>query len=99
MNIIFNCEKVVPSNGLVNIKCHHDDQGFRNKCYAAVRLLLDGERQELPLSDFIMLFNDKFNESLNERIVKAMKHAVEVSKFKNYCEKFKQIVTNVYNAV
>lgn len=74
-------KKVISSNGLhVNIKCHHDDQCFRNKCYAAVRLILDGEHQELLLSDFIMMFNGKYNESLEERTIKAMKHAIEVSK-------------------
>lgn len=73
-------QKVISSNGQnVNIKCHHDDQSFRNTCYAAVRLLLDGDHQERPLSDFIVLFNDKFNKTLNERTVKAMKHAIEVS--------------------
>lgn len=73
-------KKVISSNGQnVNIKCHHDDQSFRNTCYAAVRLLLDGDHQQRPLSDFIALFNDKFNKTLNERTIKAMKHAIEVS--------------------
>lgn len=77
-------QKVVSSNGLhVNIKCHHDDQSFRNKCYAAVRLILDGEYQELLLSDFLAMFNGKYNESLEERTIQAMKHAIEVSNMKD----------------
>lgn len=87
-------QKVTSSNGLhVNIKCHHDDQTFRNKCYAAVRLLLDGDQQERPLSEFIIMFNDKYSETLNERTIKAMKHAIVVSNLK------KKLTKNLRNSL
>lgn len=93
-------KKVISSNPLhVNIKCHHDDQSFRNKCYAAVRLLLDGDQQERPLSDFIVMFNDKYNENLNERIIKAMKHAIEVTNLKWLNQKNQQTNSVIYNAL
>lgn len=94
-------QKVTSSNGLhVNIKCHHDDQTFRNKCYAAVRLLLDGDQQERPLSEFIIMFNDKYSETLNERTIKAMKHAIVVSNLKKKTnQKFEKFIANVqFNA-
>lgn len=75
---VCGCFKVISSNGFINIKCHHDDQTFRNKSYAAVHLLLENEHQILPLSDFMNMFADKYNEASSERLIKAMKHAIEV---------------------
>lgn len=70
--------KVISSNGFINIKCHHEDQVFRNKSYAAVHMLLENEHQIMPLTDLLNMFSDKYNETLSERLVKAMKHAIEV---------------------
>lgn len=68
------------SNGLIGIKCHHDDQSFRQKSYAAVRLLLDDKQHMLPLTDFIQLFSNKYNDIIDEHIITTMKHAIEVNK-------------------
>lgn len=70
--------ELITSNGYLYIKCHHDDQLFRQKCYAACRLLLETEQQVLPITDFIQIFADKFGDILNERIIESMKHAIEV---------------------
>lgn len=67
------------SNGLISIKCHHDDQAFRQKSYAAVRLLLENKRHLLPLSAFIKMFADKYNDVIDEHLITTMKHAIEVS--------------------
>lgn len=64
--------------GLINIKCHHDDQIFRNKCYAAVHLLLEDKQQVFPLSDFIQMFADRYNDTIDEHSIRTMKHAIEV---------------------
>lgn len=64
--------------GLINIKCHHDDQIFRNKCYNAVYLLLEDERDVLPLPDFIQMFAKKYNDIMDEHLIGTMKHAIEV---------------------
>lgn len=44
-------------------------------------MLLGVEQQILPQSNFIQLFAEKFNEVLSERMIKAMKHAIEVAIF------------------
>lgn len=71
--------ELISSNGYLFLKCHHDDQDFRQKCYAACRLLLDTEQQTMPLNEFTELFAEKCNSLLNERIIESMKHAIEVS--------------------
>lgn len=64
--------------GLINIKCHHDDQTFRNKCYNAVHLLLEGKRDVIPLPDFVQIFSKRYNDIMDEHIIRTMKHAIEV---------------------
>lgn len=53
---------------------------FRQKCYAAGRLLLDADQNIMPYNNFIQMFSYKFNETLTDRLIKTMKHAIEVSK-------------------
>ena len=64
--------------GLINIKCHHDDQIFRNKCYNAIHLLLEDKRDVLPLPDFIQMFDKRHNDNMDEHLIRTMKHAIEV---------------------
>lgn len=71
--------KVISSNGFLNVKCHHDNQVFRGMSYAAVHLLLENDREMLPLADFMNKFGEKYNEAISERLIKTMKHAVEVN--------------------
>lgn len=71
--------EVITVNGFTNIRCHHDDQMFRRKCYAACRLLLEAEEQILSHANFVQMFAERFNEILSDRLIKTMKHAIEVS--------------------
>lgn len=81
---MLNCIKSLPyielitTNGYLYIKCHHDDQAFRQKSYAACRLLLE-LNQEMPFTEFVQQFAHKFDQMLSERIVESMKHAIEVN--------------------
>lgn len=63
----------------MHIKCHHDNPAFREIAYASVRLLLEDDHQILSLVDFTRIFADKYNETLDKNLIKAMKHAIEVS--------------------
>lgn len=82
---MLSCIKSLPyiemttSNGFLYIKCLHDDQAFRQKCYAACRLLMEADQEILALNEFIQLFAEKFNTVLNEQSIETMKHAIEVS--------------------
>lgn len=71
-------DQVISSVGLINIKCHHDDQVFRNRCYAAAYLLLEDTRQVFPLSEFIQIFADRYTDTIDEHSIRAMKHVIEV---------------------
>lgn len=73
--------KAITHNGLLFIKCHHDDQHFRQKCYAACRIFLEANQQALPMSEFVTIFASKYNETLNDRLIESMNHAIEVISF------------------
>lgn len=67
--MIAKLKQVISSNGLVNMKCHHDHQDFRNKCYTTVRLILDSEHQENikeSVSFFPFCFHDNHRHDANE---------------------------------
>lgn len=51
---------------------------FRRKSYAAVRILLEADGQNLPFTVFAQMFADKHGEVLTEHLVKTMKQALEV---------------------
>lgn len=70
--------QMINSKGYLYVKCHHDDQGFRQKCYAACRIILESEQQTLSMVDMKKIFLEKFNESLSDGLVESMKHAIEV---------------------
>lgn len=71
--------QVITKDGMLLIKCQHDNEHFRQKCYAACRILLDISQQVLTMDSFIEVFSSKFNEMLSERAVESMNHAIEVS--------------------
>lgn len=56
---------------------------FRNRCYAAVHLLLEDKQQVFPMSDFIQMFADRYNDLIDEHTIRTMKHAIEVIKKTN----------------
>lgn len=66
--------------GLYYIKCHHDNEHFRQKAYAACRILLEANPTDkyLPFGHFVTLFANKYNEALDERTLASMNHAIEV---------------------
>lgn len=70
--------QLIDANGLDYIKCHHNDQIFRRKSYATVRLLLECGEKVVPLSEFKRLFATKYMEVLDDRSIRTMKHAIEV---------------------
>lgn len=76
--MIFYFSKVIASNGFINIKCHHDDQSFRQNAYAAVLLLLECGKKIVPLNEFKQLFAEKYMEVLDDHMISTMKHAIEV---------------------
>lgn len=71
--------ELITTNGYLYIKCHHDDEAFRQRCYAACRLLMEMNQEVMPFKEFVQQFADKFEQLLSERIVESMKHAIEVS--------------------
>lgn len=74
--------ELITTNGYWYIKCHHEDQGFHQRSYAACRLFVELDQEVMTLSEFIKQFAEKFGQVLSERIIDSMKHAVEVNKFK-----------------
>lgn len=70
--------ELVPMQGYLYVKCHHDDQVFRQKSYGACRIIMDAEHEMLPLNSFIEKFAARFGEVLPEHAVESMKHAIEV---------------------
>ncbi|XP_055307961.1 meiosis regulator and mRNA stability factor 1-like [Sitodiplosis mosellana] len=92
--------EVISSMGLINIKCHHDDQIFRNKCYAAVHLLVEDKRQALPLSDFIQMFAGRYNDIVDEHLIRTMKHAIEIQQMNNFkCVKMTKLMIFLVNLI
>lgn len=82
---MLNCIRALPyielitTNGYLYIKCHHDDQAFRQQSYAACRLLLELNQEVMPFTEFVQQLADKFDCMLSERMVESMKHAIEVN--------------------
>lgn len=71
--------EIVTTNGYYYIKCNHDDQEFRQRSYAACRLLRETNEKMVPMAEFTKQFAEKFNYMLSERMIESMKHAIEVS--------------------
>lgn len=70
--------QVIHSKGFVYIKCHHEDQDFRQKSYAACHIIFESDHQIMLMSELIQTFSNKFNETLTEQLIETMKHAIEV---------------------
>lgn len=79
----------------MSIKCHHDNQSFRQKSYAAVRLLLEDDQNVLSLSGFMKMFADTYNHVMDEQSIVTMKHAIEVRK-KTWDKKKSNIYINTW---
>lgn len=61
------------------IICHYDDPVFRSRSYRASKIIQEHNAEIMPMQDFITAFASKYKETLNEKMIEAMKHAVEVS--------------------
>lgn len=52
---------------------------FRQKSYAAVRLLMECDEKIVPLPEFKRLFAAKYGEVLDDHVIETMKHAIKVN--------------------
>ncbi|XP_058451515.1 meiosis regulator and mRNA stability factor 1 [Malaya genurostris] len=57
---------------------HMEDPAFRLRSYAACLCILDSQRDRLPIADFLRSFMTKFKESLSEKQIHDMKHAITI---------------------
>ncbi|XP_055549128.1 meiosis regulator and mRNA stability factor 1 [Wyeomyia smithii] len=67
---------------------HMEDSVFRMRSYAACLCILDSNRDRLPIGDFLRSYLTKFKESLTEKQIYDMKHAITIE-----LEKGSQTVT------
>lgn len=81
MNNIYHLQLMPsPSSEGSIVVCHHEDPKFIFNSYASCRIILESGLRLMPMSSFINAFFGRFSQILNENAIKAMKHAVLVSK-------------------
>ncbi|XP_058815604.1 meiosis regulator and mRNA stability factor 1 [Topomyia yanbarensis] len=57
---------------------HMEDPAFRLRSYAACLCIVDSHKDRLPIVDFLRSYMTKFKESLSEKQIYDMKHAITI---------------------
>ncbi|XP_055908244.1 meiosis regulator and mRNA stability factor 1 [Eupeodes corollae] len=70
--------EVLKNENNIWIICHNDNAIFRTQCYRSCNLIQEHGKEQVPMNEFISLFSLKYQETLPETSIAAMKHAIEI---------------------